>query len=108
MTNEDSVLKNMSAQKIQHSSSGGIIACVVMMQHVKAVAVALLALQHWFFGKYVGVVQFLLHCIHVIVFVTCVSNAVLEIIYVLGDRRCLEQCYYLCWALWWPSFSSAY
>ncbi len=43
MTNDDSILKNKSGQKNAKSCSGGIIACVVMMQHVKAVAVAVLA-----------------------------------------------------------------
>ena len=56
--NDDSILKNKSGQKNAKSCSGGIIACVVMMQHVKAVAVAIavLALKQCFFGKYVVVV----------------------------------------------------
>ncbi len=36
---------------MQSSSNGDIIACVIMMQHVKVVAVAVLALQHVSFGK---------------------------------------------------------
>ena len=50
MTNDDSILKNKSGQKNAKSCSGGIIACVVMMQHDKAiaVAVAVLTLQECF------------------------------------------------------------
>ena len=70
-------------KRMQSSSSGGIIACAVVMQHVKAVAVAVLALQQWIFRKHVVVVKLLSHRSHVIVFLAGVLNMVLEIINVV-------------------------
>ncbi len=59
MTNEVLIEKERVHKRVQSFSSGGIIACVVMMQHDKAVAVAMLALQQYHFGNYVVVVLFL-------------------------------------------------
>ena len=58
MTNENSLPRNKMTQKKISSSSGGIIACVIMMQHMKEVAVAVLACSNGFFGKYVVVMCF--------------------------------------------------